>query len=84
MGHSLSKYSQRNIDISGPEGNAYALMAHATKIGKQLDIDTKPIIAEMTSGDYNNLLQVFIKNFGHVVTLVDEDGDPVDQVGAPS
>ena len=57
------------IDLTGPDGNAYALMAHATNFAKQLGIDPKPIIADMKSGDYENLVSVFDKNFGSFVIL---------------
>tara|TARA_X000001388_G_scaffold63916_1_gene49929 strand:+ start:2226 stop:2441 length:216 start_codon:yes stop_codon:yes gene_type:complete len=57
------------IDLTGPDGNAFALMAYAKNFGKQLDLDWKSIIEEMRSGDYENLIQVFDKHFGHVVIL---------------
>ena len=58
------------IDISGSDGNAFALIGYAKKFAKQLDMDFKPIKDEMMSGDYDNLLRVFNKNFGNVVDLV--------------
>ena len=57
------------IDLTGPEGNAFSLMARATSFAKQLGFDGASIVEEMTSGDYENLLQVFDKNFGMFVTL---------------
>lgn len=57
------------IDITGPDGNAYALMAYANRFAKQLGMDSKSIIEEMKSGDYENLLQVFDKHFGDFVIL---------------
>lgn len=57
------------IDLTGPDGNAYALMAYATRFAKQLDLDEKVIIKEMTSGDYENLIQVFDRYFGSFVVL---------------
>lgn len=61
---------KRCIDIRGPEGNAYAIMGQAQSLAKQLDRDPKPIIADMMSGDYEHLLEVFDKNFGMVCDLV--------------
>jgi hypothetical protein len=58
------------IDISGSDGNAFVLIGYARKFAKQLDLDFKPIKDEMMSGDYDNLLRVFNKNFGNVVDLV--------------
>ncbi len=57
------------IDLTGPDGNAFALMAHATRFAKQLGLDSKAITAEMMSSDYENLLEVFDKNFGDFVIL---------------
>ena len=57
------------IDLTGPDGNAFALMAYATRFAKQLGIDSKPIIAKMMSGDYENLLEVFNNTFGDFVIL---------------
>jgi hypothetical protein len=57
------------IDLTGPDGNAYALMAYAQAFAKRIGIDSKPIIEEMMSGDYENLLEVFDRNFGQWVIL---------------
>ena len=57
------------IDLTGPDGNAYALMAYATKFAKQLGIDPKPIIADMMSDNYEHLIDVFKKHFGEFVIL---------------
>jgi hypothetical protein len=57
------------IDITGPDGNAFTLMAYAEQFAKQLGIDHKPIIEELMSGDYDNLLEVFDKAFGNLVIL---------------
>jgi hypothetical protein len=57
------------IDLSGPDGNAYSLMAYATKFAKQLNLDGNAIVTEMMTGDYENLLQVFDKHFGSYVIL---------------
>lgn len=57
------------IDITGPEGNAFALMGYAKNFAKQLGIDSNPIISDMMEGDYEHLLDVFEKNFGSFVIL---------------
>jgi len=57
------------IDLTGPEGNAFALMGYANNFCKQLKIEAKPIIEEMMSGDYENLIQVFDRYFGEFVIL---------------
>jgi len=66
------------IELSGPEGNAYYLMTLVEKIGTQLRLSVEKkskILTDMKSHDYNNLLKVFIENFGEVVTLK-KNGEP--------
>ena len=57
------------INLDGPDGNAFALMGYANRFAKQLELDSKAITNEMMSGDYENLLEVFDKNFGDFVIL---------------
>lgn len=57
------------IDLTGPDGNAFALMGYASRFAKQLGLDSKVIINEMQSGDYENLLRVFDGYFGSFVIL---------------
>lgn len=58
------------IDLTGTEGNAFHLLGYARQFAKQLGLDPKPILEEMMSGDYKNLINVFDKHFGHHVDLV--------------
>lgn len=57
------------IDLTGPEGNAFVLLGYASKWAKQLGLDSKKIQEEMMSGDYENLIGVIEKYFGDYVTL---------------
>ena len=57
------------VDLTGPQGNAFWLIGYAKKLGKQLEWDTDKINEEMTSGDYENLIQVFDNYFGDFVDL---------------
>lgn len=57
------------IDLTGPDGNAFALIGYAKSFAKQIGIEPQPIIEEMMSGDYENLLEVFDRNFGQWVIL---------------
>ena len=57
------------IDITGSQGNAFVILGYARQYAKQLGMDSKPIIEEMMSGDYENLLEVFDKHFGDYVDL---------------
>jgi len=58
------------IDLTGPDGNAFALLGKAKGYAKQLDMDFNSIQKEMTSGDYEDLINTFDKYFGSFVTLL--------------
>ena len=45
------------------------LLGHAKNYSKQIGLPWDKIKDEMTSGDYENLVQVFDKYFGAFVTL---------------
>lgn len=57
------------IDLTGPEGNAFFLLGMAKKLAKELDFPADFIMNEMRSGDYENLVKVFDHYFGSIVTL---------------
>lgn len=57
------------IDLTGPRGNAFYLLGTAKNLAITLDLDAGAIHEEMTASDYENLIQVFDKYFGDLVTL---------------
>ena len=57
------------IDLTGPDGNAFVLIGKAGNLAKQLGLDKAKIQSEMMSGDYEHLVNTFDKYFGHFVTL---------------
>lgn len=57
------------IDLTGEDGNAFCLLKYADTLSKKLDLNKDKIYKEMTSGDYENLLQVFDRYFGSFVIL---------------
>ena len=57
------------IDLTGPDGNAFVLIGTAGNLAKQLGLDGKAIRTEMMAGNYENLINVFDKYFGNFVTL---------------
>tara|TARA_R100000008_G_scaffold81735_1_gene65289 strand:+ start:333 stop:548 length:216 start_codon:yes stop_codon:yes gene_type:complete len=61
--------SEMVIDLTGPDGNAFVLMATATNLARQLGLDSDKIIKDMKSGDYENLVNVFDNYFGSFVIL---------------
>ena len=57
------------IDLTGPDGNAFVLMGYASNLAKQLKKDEKAIKEDMRSGDYEHLVEVFDRELGDYVTL---------------
>jgi hypothetical protein len=57
------------IDLTGPDGNAFFLLGTAARLAKQLGLNSKEIQAEMMKGNYEHLVGVFDKHFGEFVTL---------------
>ena len=57
------------IDLTGPDGNAFALMAYAKKSAVQLGMNYHVIIDEMKQGDYEHLVKTFDFHFGDYVIL---------------
>ena len=60
---------EKVIDLTGPDGNAFALMGYALRFARQLDLDSTKIREEMMAGDFENLVAVFDKYFGDYVVL---------------
>jgi len=69
--------SGRVIDLHGPQGNAFALMAYAEDFLRQMGRrhEFSAMRTEMMSGDYNKLIAIFEKNFGDYVELVNKPGE---------
>lgn len=59
------------IDLTGPDGNAFALMAYAKRFATELGWSDRgdAIIGKMASSDYEHLLEVFDNAFGEFVIL---------------
>jgi len=57
------------IDLTGPQGNAFYLLAQADRYARQLGIDSNTVINQMNASDYENLVQVFDRYFGDHVIL---------------
>lgn len=58
------------INLDGPQGNTFYILGCADELGKQLNFSKEKqtkIYEEMTSGDYENLLEQFEHYFGDVV-----------------
>jgi len=69
---SRPKNKKIEIDLSGPDGNAFVLMGYTKKFAKDLGWTSEEItdlLRDMQSADYNHLIELFDANFGEYVTL---------------
>ena len=60
------------LDLTGPDGNAFALMGYVETIGRRLGYSRQRITAirkVMMMGDYEGLVKVFDREFGEHVVL---------------
>jgi hypothetical protein len=57
------------IDLLGPEGNAFALLGIAKDLCHKTGIEWEPVKNEMTSSDYEWLLQVMDHYFGDFIIM---------------
>jgi len=64
------------IDLTGPDGNAFALMGIARNLAKTINkrrgaeyLDADAIVKDMKSGDYEHLLEVMEREFGHIIIM---------------
>jgi hypothetical protein len=65
----LPKKETLEIDLTGPDGNSFHLLAVARKLSKQFGLDFSGIQKKMTESNYENLIQVFDTYFGEHVIL---------------
>lgn len=66
---------KQQIDLDGPRGNAYFLLATAQNFMQQLGRDqdyVADILGDMKAGNYANLLEVFEAEFGEYIELVNK------------
>ncbi len=57
------------IDLDGPNGNAFVLLAFAKQWATQLGKDPDPILDDMKSNNYEHLVEVLEREFGDYVTF---------------
>ena len=60
------------IDLTGPQGNAFCLLGYARKFAKQLGQSEEQIdelLDEMRQSDYEHLVKVFDREFGEFCIL---------------
>jgi hypothetical protein len=57
------------IDLTGPQGNAFFLLGTAMNLARQLGLNSEEVCEKMKEGDYEHLVQTFDNYFGDFVTL---------------
>jgi len=60
------------IDLTGPQGNAFSILGHASSLASKLGFtkeENQKIQDDMMSSDYEHLIQVFDSHFGDYVDL---------------
>ena len=57
------------IDLTGPQGNAFFLLGTAMNLARQLGLNSEEVCGKMKEGDYEHLVQSFDNYFGDFVTL---------------
>lgn len=83
--HKAFQETQQEIDLDGPEGNAFVLIGTFMSAAKQLDYsddEIKRVSDEMTSGDYTNLVKLFDDHLGSYFTLYTTDKKLLRAVGS--
>ena len=78
--------SQSEIDLTGPDGNVFALMGIAKNTARQLDYthaEVDALLKDMQSGNYTHAVLTFDKHFGDYFTLYTNDEDILKAFGTP-
>lgn len=60
------------IDLTGPDGNAFVMLAYVKRFAEQLGYTAdqkKQLREDMTASDYDHLIKVFDEHFGSFVIL---------------
>ena len=74
------KHRPIEIDLNGPQGNAFVLLGLANRLGKRIygRERTEEILEEMRLSTYELLILTFDKYFGSIVTLYRDGGKPTE------
>ena len=74
------KHRPIEIDLNGPQGNAFVLLGLANRLGKRIygRARTEEILEEMKLSTYELLILTFDKYFGSIVTLYRDGGEPTE------
>ena len=67
-----TELSENIINLDGPEGNAFTLMAYAKRFAREVGYasdEIEIIRNRMMKGDYTNLVKTFDEYFGDCIIL---------------
>lgn len=67
-----ANFGKIEVDLTGPQGNAFSLLGLASTLSKKLGFSEEKkntILEAMQMSDYENLVEIFDKNFGDFVVL---------------
>lgn len=62
-------FEKIKLDLTGEDGNVFAVIGLGRKISNKIGIDFKPIQKDMMSSDYGHAIRVFEKHFGDFVDI---------------
>lgn len=66
---SKEQQTHLEIDLTGPDGNAFNLLSVAKKLSLHFGYNPDEVQFEMMCGDYEHLIEVFENYFGDYVIL---------------
>ena len=68
-----NRHQKPFLDLNGPDGNAFGLLAYAKELARQMgysDEKTEKVLADMRSGNYKHLVLTFDDHFGELIDVV--------------
>lgn len=63
------KVPRIEIDLTGPQGNVFVLIATAKRLARQVGVDGDKVVKRMMRGSYSDAINIFDSAFGDYVTL---------------
>ena len=67
------KVPRIEIDLTGPQGNVFVLIATAKRLARQVGVDGDKVVKRMMRGSYSDAINIFDSAFGDYVTLFVDD-----------
>lgn len=67
------KVPRIEIDLTGPQGNVFVLIATAKRLARQVSVDGDKVVKRMMRGSYSDAINIFDSAFGDYVTLFVDD-----------